>query len=329
MDSQSSVPIPAPAKTKDPQAASPISKLKSFLMQHKLIAGIGGLIALCLIALIIYILQSKSPGTAKNIGTAKVNDAAAPAVVPVPENAIAKVGDEFIFKSDLEFELANYQGQKDDNAKKILTDKLIRDSIALQAAKKANLINLNLDTEVFNADNKNYGKRISDIKNIQTKINTGVDQISGILVSVWFYNYKPAKIGLEEGKKEAFKRISELHSRVVNKEITIEEAGNIIKNDPSYDQLDFGYQNNALFNFSYEKGKKITQNPEYDAILWNTKPGDVTDVFLGKNVNEFTSELGDAYYVFGQVKGKSDKGITQTYDQWLEAQKSNYEVTYY
>jgi hypothetical protein len=296
-----------------------LEKIKKLPLKHKIFAASGAVLALGSVAFLIFILQNKDSGV-NMVPGGKTSDSATPKTVPVPENAIAKVG---------EVELANYPGEKNEATKKILTDKLVRDSVALQAAKKENLINLNLDSEIFNADNKNYGKRITDIKNIETKINTGMDQISGTLVSVWFHNMVPARIGLEKGKEEALKRISALHRRVVNKEITIEQAGNIIKNDSSYADLDIGYVNNALVPFTFGKGKMITTDARFDAILWNTGPGAVTEVFLAKNKNGFTQQEEDGYYIFGQVKEKRDKGSAQDFRQWLDEKTKEYEVVYY
>lgn len=304
-----------------------LEKFKS-LSQKQIIFIIGGLVILTVLIIVLAVLLSKKEawlGTKDETG--RTENSFSPVAITPPENAIAKVGEEFIYQTDLDIELANYPGPKGEATKKTLLDKLVNDSIILQAAQKANLVKL--DPEVYNADNKNYGKRINDIKNIQTKMDSEVDQISGKMVSLWFYNYKPAKIGLEKGKEEAFRRISALHARVVNKEITMNEAANIIKSDPSYGDLDFGYENNAISTFSSNKGKRIAIDQGFDPVLWKTNPGEITEVYLGKNTNEFTNELVESFYVFGQVDKKIDNGNSQTYAQWLEAQKGNYEVTYF
>jgi hypothetical protein len=326
MPTQDAVPAPAPEKITDPRSINFITKLKSFPVQHKVIAGLGVLIALCLIALIIYILQSK-PDISKNTGTAKINDSAAPAVVPVPENAIAKVGEEFIYQKDLDVELANYSGNKDETTKKLLTEKLVKDSMTLQAARKENMASVS--AEIYNNDDKNYGKRFEVLRTIETKINSRLDQISGTMISVWFYNMLPGKIGVEKGKAEAFKRISDLHKRVVSKEITIEQAANLIKNDPSYEDLDYGYAVNALVPFKNKKGEKITFDEGYNNILWKTNPGEITDVYLASTVNEYTHQNTESYYVFGQIKDKIDRGNSEDFAKWLENRKGDYEVTYY
>ena len=243
-----------------------------------------------------------------------------------PKTAIAKVGEEYIFQEDLEVELANYSGNKDENVKKILVDKLVKDSIILQAAKKENLATVS--GEIFNSNLKNYGKRFGELKAVEEKFYNNIPRISGTIVTVWFYNMYPAKIGLEAGKAEALKRITALHRRVKNGEITIEQAGDLIKKDPSYDNLDFGYTVNALYSFTEPKGDRITFDDGYNEILWKTNPGEITDVYLARTINEFSGVNDEAFYIFGQVTEKTD-GNGQGFPEWYEKQKGNYEVTYY
>jgi prefoldin subunit 5 len=243
-----------------------------------------------------------------------------------PDDAIAKVGDEYIYQKDLDTELSYFGGTKDKQTKKLLLSKLIKDSIILQAAKKNKLITLN--NTVYNEANKDYMKRIADIKVVEKKVNSSMDQISGTMVSVWFYNQIPAKIGLVQGKQEAFKKISALQKRVAAKEITIQDAGHLITIDPSYADLDYGYQNNALVTFSNPKGKQLTVDEGFDKVLWNTKEGEITPVFLGKTLDNKGNVI-DAFYIFGKVDKKINIGIIQDFAHWYDAQKNNYEITYY
>lgn len=250
-----------------------------------------------------------------------------PTSVNRPNTAIAKVGDEYIFQEDLDIELANYPGTRDDNTKKMLLQKLVSDSIVVQAADKDKILALN--PAVYNLSDKDYGKRISDIKAIEKKINSSTDQISGGIVSVWFHNYEVPAMGLEKAKQTAFDRVSALHQRVLSKEITIAQAGNIIKSDPFYAQLDVGYKNNAFAAFSDPKGDHISVDENFNKEIWKLRPGEITPVFLGWNVNGFTNQEEEAFYAFAQVEAKVDTGNTQNFNRWLEAQKPNYEVIYY
>lgn len=244
-----------------------------------------------------------------------------------PEGAIAKVGEEYIFRRDLDYELSFQPAQKTLELEKKLFEKLISDSVVLQSAKKEALVELG-NTE-FNLEAKDYQKRIDLINTVKSKVNSRVDHITGTMVSVWFHNMHPAKIGLEQGKAEAFKRITALRTKVVKNEMTIKEAGESIKNDPSYEELDFGYLTNALISFSSLKGKRFTVDDNFDAILWRTPQGGVTEVYLGKNKNGLTMNWEEAYYIFGQVDEKVDKGNTEDYIKWVENQKKNYEISYY
>lgn len=245
---------------------------------------------------------------------------------PVP-GAIAKVGNEYIFQKDLDVETANYPGPKSAETNKLLMDKLVKDSVILQSAEAEKIASVSAD--IYNTPSKNYAKRMARIKDIKGLVNSKTDHLKGTIVNVWFNNYEPAKIGLEAGKKLAFERISTLQKRVAGGQITIEEAGNIIRRDPSYGDLDVGYKSNASFAFNEKKGEKITFNPDFDQQLWSLNPGEVTNVYLGKIISGFTQQSEESFYAFGQVSEKVDNGNSLDFEAWLGNNQKNYEITYY
>jgi hypothetical protein len=314
---------------------------KNTLINHirknrkKISLALGIIVLLVIIGLLFFkknleqIFMSGNSGKGEKLTEQTLNNASSPAnsSQEKPKDAIAKVGDEYIFQTDLDVELANYPGTKDEVTRKQLLTKLVNDSIAIQAAGAEKILAIN--PAVFNTPGKDYGKRIADLKAIKSLVNKKTDHLSGTIVNVWFNNYEPAKIGLEAGKKLAFERISALQKRVAGKEITIEEAGNIIRRDPSYADLDVGYKVNASFQFSQNKGGKITFNPDFDQNLWRLNSGGVSDVYLGSIVSGFTNKSEEAFYAFGQVTEKVDNGNSVDYEKWLKGREGKYEVTYY
>lgn len=326
---------PEPKDQNAPREALDTSKLKSFFKKHKKKLLIAGAIVVILILLLLLafgenvkqILLSDKTSTSEGSKTGTGSDTLTMDSSKRPPTAIAKVGNEYIFQEDLDIELANYLAEKNEETKKKLLDKLVRDSIILQSADKEKILAIN--PAAFNSPGKDYGKRIADIKAIEKKVNSRADQISGGIVSVWFHNYEVPKMGLEKAKQTAFGRLSALHKRVSNKEITIEQAGKIIQNDPSYGELDVGYRVNAFVPFSENKGEHISVDEKFNELLWSLNPGEISPVFLGWNVNGFSGKEEEAFYAFGQVSSKIEDGKNVDFAKWAEGQKKNYEITYY
>jgi hypothetical protein len=297
-------------------------------LKQKIIANKKKLLVLGGVLLVILLLISgnsylqyreKQLGGSDNAKTSEGN-------APVP-GAIAKVGNEYIFQTDLDVEAANYPGPKNAEVNKKLIEKLVKDSVVLQSAEAEKIASVSAD--FYNTPNKNFTKRMARIKDIKSLVNNKTDHLKGTIINVWFNNYEPAKIGLEAGKKQAFERISALQKRVINREITIDAAGEIIRRDASYANLDVGYKSNASFSFNEKKGDKITFNPDFDQELWRLNPGEVTNIYLGSIVSGFTNQSEESFYAFGQVVEKVDNGNNLDFDGWLNNHQKNYEITYY
>lgn len=315
MDTPVQPPVPPSSNTPVPTQRWHITFTKRKLWMG---IGIGMFLILGISGFFLWQSMTKTP---------EKNTTGKPIETKKPDTAIAKVGDEYIYQKDLNTEIANYPMPVDDAVRKRLLEKIVKDSIILQAAKKENLTKL--DPAVYNSPNKNYAKRVADIQSVEKNIDGKVAQISGSMITVWFYNTYPAKIGLVEGKKEALKRITALHKRVASKEITMQEAANLIRTDPSYEDIDFGYTNNALITFSQNKGERISVNVDFDKLIWKTKPGEVTPIFLAKDIVPTTMKTEEAFYAFAQVDKKIDTSSTKDFATWYTDQKNNYEVTYY
>lgn len=244
------------------------------------------------------------------------------------EQAIVKVGEETIYKKDLDTELASYPPSiKTEDRTKTLLDKIIYDSIILQGAAADKFIKL--DPTVFNSPRKDYAARIKLVQEAQRIILSKEDSISGVVVGIWFFNTKPGKVGYEKGQQIALAKITELHNDVMAGKITIEEAGTVIKNDSSLAQVDAIYKNNAMFKFTITKEQKISFDPEFDKVIRQLKVGEISDVFLLNDQNPQSGKMIPALYTFAQVQKIIQNGSVGTFEDWIANKKKQYEIKYY
>jgi hypothetical protein len=244
-----------------------------------------------------------------------------------PKSVIAKVGNENIYKEDFDYELASYPNVPGVDSKKVVMEKLIEDSIALQEAKKT--VPEEIDSNIYNSPGKDYEERIQYLSKQRTEFSLKNSSIQGTIVSVWFFNTKPGPIGYEEGKKLALSKITQVQNDVKNGRITIKEAGEQIKNDATLAQVDPAYRANALIEFNKGADERITFDEGFNSILRNLKPGEVSEVYLAKDKDLTTGEKVDALYMFGQV-GAVNAGFDQAnYESWIDSLREKYEVVYY
>ncbi len=246
-------------------------------------------------------------------------------------SVVAKVGDENLYQKDLDYEFSIYPQKNYPNIQKIILEKMITDSIILQGAKADGLIVL--DDSIYNNPDKDYEKRVSTVQSAKKQVDSHVSAIEGYVVSIWYHNNNwVGPLGLEKSKEEAFQKIKVLHDDVVARKITIEKAGERIKEDTSIAQLDQAYTSNALLHFNslLNSEKPITLNKDLDTALWKLDIGETTDIYPGQATDLKTGEKYDALYFFGQVTNKtSDSKNTVPFDQWLAAKRKMYQVTYY
>lgn len=246
---------------------------------------------------------------------------------PPAPGVIAKVGDELIYQRDLDLELAAYPpiGPLEER-KKILLEKLATDSAVLQGAKADGLI-ARLDPTIYSSPTKDYLKRIKTIAEIKSLAEGEVNSIEGQVVSIWFYNFGiPAPIGYEEGKKLALDKITTLYNDVKSKKRTIEQAGELIRNDTSLERLDpNSYKQNAIRKFKVTGNEVISYNKDFDTAMRKLNNGEVSEIFLSQ-------ELGfdkPGYYEFGQVTEKITDGRYKNTADWIISLRRKYETILY
>lgn len=247
---------------------------------------------------------------------------------PQDTDVLLKVGKETIYYQDLSTELASFPEMGDGSAKGVVTQKLIDDSVILQGAQDEGLVDL--DPSVFNSIDKDYAKRIALVEEVKTNLNKNSVNAKGYVVSIWFRNngYVGPK-GLVASKELARKKLEAVRQEVLAGRMSIQKAGDVLKNDASLKELDLAYKNNAIFPFTLYRGStdRVTLNTDLDESLSQLTTGGVSNLYIGIGKDPHTGESYEAVYLFGQVTEKdSSTREYQTFDDWLHAKKQIYEV---
>lgn len=232
---------------------------------------------------------------------------------------IAKVGEENIYQRDLDIELLAYPKIKPlDQLKQFLLQKVASDSAILQGGKADGLITL--DQTTFNSVNKDYAKRVKLIQDIKQKVAAQTNQISGTIISIWFFNDRVGSLGYDKAKSVAFDKISKLQSDVASGKITIDQAASQIQNDSSLAQLDTNYKGNAKYDFSLANLSLL--DPNMKGLAANQ----ASNVFIGKSSQPKTHQLIDAFYSFGVIKNIDLSKKITSFSDWFSNQKQKFSL---
>ena len=219
-----------------------------------------------------------------------------------PSAIVATVGEEKIFQKDVDSELMFYPPQYNPDVRKSLIEKISSDSNLLQKAAGEGVISL--DETVYNSVDKDYQKRLSLVKEVKGIFDSRLNSLSGTIVSIWFYNEKIGPLGYEKSKEMAYVKIDALQRNVKNGNLTMEEAIDIIKNDRELEQIDRSYKSNASFRFDVREGEKISLDPQFDSLLWTHNEGDISEVYLAKDMPSAGSPAIDAVFMFAKIEKK-------------------------
>jgi hypothetical protein len=296
-------------------------------------------VILLLVAVVVFIvLIAVFLRSSQSLSKAPNQNQANPVKAVGPDKIIAKVGREYIYQKDLDYELSKYPDIPGVDVNKVLMKKLVDNSITLQSTSEdeKNLFiqkltdKSNPNTTIFNSPQKDYVKRLQVIEQIRAQYVKQPANIQGAVVSIWFFNTEPAAIGYDQGKALAFSKITSLHDGVKSGKISMQQAGDMIKNDSTLAGVDRAYKENAYLAFNINSNESIMFDPNFDALIKGLKQGQVTDVYLAKDMNQSTGQKIDAVYLFGQVSSVSNVNThSVNFEDWVAAQAKNYEVTYY
>lgn len=239
---------------------------------------------------------------------------------------VAKVGQEIIYQSDLDTELTAQPSSFDPNIKALMLQKIASDSVILQGAREIALVKL--DESVFNSKNKDYAKRIKLVKEAKEKVENEADNIEGTVISVWFLNGPVGPLGYDKSKQIALEKITKIYADVKAKKITIQQAGEAIKNDSSLEQIDKAYKTNASFTFKINHEEPVTRDEDFNSAILNLKEGQLTNVLVGNSVDQSGSPIQSHYHFAQLIKRNVNEKFT-SFENWLEKVRKAYAVTYY
>lgn len=242
----------------------------------------------------------------------------------VNDTVLFTVGTEDIFAEDLKQELSLFPESMHAEIEQGIKERLITESIILQAGAQAGYIQLS--AQVFDSPYKDRTQRRQLLEQVKTAVNDKAAYRKGGIAAIFFLNFKPGPIGYEAGKQLALEKITALHQQVKNGTITIEQAGEAIKNDSSLRQVDSAYKSNAYSEFDTRTNQKITFDEAFNQALATAKEGEVTEIFTGQDIEgENYGDLKDAMYQFGQVT-EIQPGEATSFDAWLAEVRENYAV---
>ncbi|MEO0087860.1 MAG: hypothetical protein ABIK90_07285 [candidate division WOR-3 bacterium] len=136
----------------------------------------------------------------------------------------------------------------------------------------------------------------------------GTTYISGEVISIWFYNMNPPKMGVETAKKKVYPIINNLRERIINNEITMKQAGEIIAQTEELKEIDPAYKTNAYTNFSYIKpDQQIFNDPHLNQIIWNLNEEELSKILIGKDFSLSNNSWYEAFYVLIKINEKKIK----------------------
>ncbi|MBU0975959.1 MAG: hypothetical protein ABIE03_03220 [Patescibacteria group bacterium] len=259
---------------------------------------------------------------------------------------IALVGKEYIFEDDI-LSFYSSQGRLNEYLEnKTLADDaldyLINSSVALQESEKLGWIVL--EDSFFNNPKKDQKIRGQKLMEIQVKY---MEEMEGsILVegnSVWFRTVIPTDYieqnGVEAAKALAESKIKNVYDKVRNGEISVEKAGEILRNDPEVQALNpVGHNHTEYSSASYFKQiyvKYEDLNSGYDfaeeqrKLINNLETGDITPVITGKDnftVNGYKT-FEDAYFIYYRATDSDRAEIS--FENWIASHLIEYVTVRY
>ncbi len=243
-----------------------------------------------------------------------------------PNTVIAQVGQESIYQKDLDTERASYPAIPGIDQNKMLLEKMARDSAILQGAQDEGLITL--DSSTFNSLTKDYPKRVRLVAQVEKQIQGKAAHVDGGIVSIFFINNldnKPGPLGYEGSKQLAKQKITALYTQVKNGSLSIQQAGEAIKNDKTLEQLDYSYQINAYFPFSANQGTQVTLSKELNQALFELETNQVSEVFAGQ-VKDASGKDVEGVFMFGVVTSKTANPKIASLDEWVKQIAKKYSL---
>ncbi len=223
------------------------------------------------------------------------------------DTPIMKVGEETIYGCDLnvQFVMRDFkdyvEGYGEDFESNVLAsmiDEVIIQSGLLQKGAELNIIEL--DELFYNSPDKSMSERFDKVDQVREELEAGyIKRIDYEVITIYFHNQEePENIPLEEAKEIAYEKMEILYNRLKSGEITMEEAGDEIKNDNitgdttgiSLEDLDPIYEQNSYIKvIGREYGKSLFKDSSADDIVRDLDIGEISEILTLKDY-KFTNE---------------------------------------
>lgn len=228
-------------------------------------------------------------------------------------NDISYVKDAFVAGTP-----ADIEAEK--KVKSIITEK----TIVIQEAAKLGYIQIDPKLMDPNKDWPSYNQTYEDAKK---SLLDHIEQMTVEGIYIYFNNDNPPEgMSVVRAKSITYTKINDLRNRMVQGEITLQQAADEIRSDTFLASIDEIFQSNA-----YAVLKNRYRNPQVDQglkssdndLLWQLGVGEVSPVFLGFEKNVGDESLRESYWVVYKVSEKY--GTLPPYRQWLADKMHEYE----
>lgn len=131
----------------------------------------------------------------------------------------------------------------------------------------------------------------------------GTNHISGEVLTLWFYNTTPPEMGLERARSLQEQRINDIRTKIESGQLTMEQAGEEIKNMTEIGEIDPVWVGNTYSKFEYvSPDQKVFIDPKMNDFIWGLESGQLSEVVVGQDFHN--SEPYDAYFSIVKINAK-------------------------
>lgn len=249
---------------------------------------------------------------------------------------IATVSEEKIYGKDFHYIVETvYLGSLDNKGKakeeiaQDIVNYLIDQSVLLQEGASQGWVTLT--DNIFNNLDKDQDQRLTEVEKIKKFVEAKEKVVTFSLISIWCQNVEPPEIPLVEARTLAQEKINSLHQKILDGEISLEQAGEIIKNDTALIKLDKNYKNNAYQR--YENYKLADISSRADSSEFFAQLNDQLEKLgVGRTskvihiMPQLTSEevLREEYFFIVNLEKQSGD---LSFEQWLVEAKTNVNIS--
>lgn len=244
-----------------------------------------------------------------------------------PGKQVFKVGDEYLYTDDFNQSIFVHHYAVFTSVEEIpdavldeTIEKLKAESILLQEAADRGYIEL--DEAVFNSSDKDYERRGLLVASAEQALQSNlVSEVAGETIAIWFYSVDPPDIGVEAAKEIAYAKMNALRDLVVAGDLTFEEAGRAIADDPELRAFDVGIDANSYSTFRMYGDFMPFTDPNIGEAVEQLSEGSISEILTGKDKAE---DWYDAYFTLVKVD-RVQEGI-DNFETWLANRANQYVV---